>query len=71
MFDTYDKLTTGNIFNEMIADTKLSSFMKQKTVDQIALNYKEFIDNLARKYKEEGKLKNFPLFGLKNINPSG
>lgn len=70
-FDTFSKSKTGMIFDEAFKSISLTQFMKEKNINRISKCYRTFIDGLAKKYKEHGKSKDFPLFGLKNISPSG
>jgi hypothetical protein len=72
LFDTHDVPKTKKItFDQQLDQIKLTSIMKLKTVQHLSDNYKLFIESLALKYKLCEKIKNFPLYKIKNVSPNG
>lgn len=72
LFDTHDspkEISTS--FDLQLIHSKLVTFMKEKTVEHIFQHYRSFLDGLVLKYKACEKTKNFPLFKIKNVSPTG
>ena len=72
LFDTFDEPKhKDTIFEEVINRIGLETFLKGKDLDLVNEKYKAFITSLALKYHREGKLKHFPLFGIKAVGADG